>query len=232
MNTNYKWNGVSLSQYGIVVEKVPKIPKGKKKIDVYEIEGRNGFITIDNGVYEPFLISLECHVNTNSSSLDTIKRVLDGYGTLSIDGQREYTAIIQNQIDFEKVIQCRFRKFLIQFLCNPISHDIESTEIEIETNPATIEIIDATANMYPVITLKGTGDINITVNNKTFNLIDLDASKTYTLDCENKVIVDDNLNNVSNKMLYDFPYLIPGENTVSYLGTLSEFKIEYKKAYL
>lgn len=232
MNTNYKWKGVSLCQYGIIVEKVPKIPKGKKKIEIYEIEGRNGFLTIDSDVYEPFLISLECHINTDAYSLDVIKHFLDGYGTLSIDGQREYNAIIQNQIDFEKVAQLGFRKFIIQFLCNPIAHEINPIQKEISSNSETFEISDATANMYPTITLAGSGNVNITVNNKTFCLTELDSTKTYTLDCENKVIIDNNATNVANKMLYDFPYLIPGENSVSYTGTITNFVISYKKAYL
>ena len=38
--------------------------------------------------------------------------------------------------------------------------------------------------------------------------------------------------NQSNLMSGDFPYLKPSSNTISYTGTITQFKIKYKKAYL
>lgn len=223
------WKGIKLRTKGIIVENVPNISKGKKRIQTYEIPGKNGVLMVDKGTYSQFVCSLECHFDTDNFSIDSIKEFLDGYGTLSFDGITEYNAIIQNQIDFEKVAM--FRKFVVQFLVNPISTDIEPTTYVVENNPDTLNI-SATANMYPVITLVGDGDVSITINNKTFYLYDLDQSLTYTLDCDAKVITNSNGLNCSNQMQYDFPYLQKGENTISYIGTINSFSIAYKKAYL
>lgn len=225
-----KFKGIDLSTKGIVVEKIPTITKGKKRIDTYEVEGRNGLLMVDKGTYDSFICSLSCHFN-ETYSIDAIKSLLDGYGTLTLDGLREYEAVVNNQIDFEEIARTGFRKFPIQFLCNPIAHDIESTEKTISSSPTTFEIVQ-TANTYPVITLKGSGDVSITFNNKVFYLYSLDSSKTYTLDCNAKEITDQLGNNCSNQMRYDFPYLKPGENTITYSGTITQFKITYKKAYL
>lgn len=224
------WNGTDLSTKGIVVEKIPTITKGKKRIETYEVEGKNGLLMIDKGTYDSFIVSLSCHFN-EVNSIDEIKAFLDGYGTLSIDGTREYEAIVNNKIDFEEVERSGFRKFPLQFLCNPIAHDINSTEKTISASPTTFEI-SQTANTYPILTIKGSGDVSITFNNITFYLYGLEAAKTYTLDCNAKEIVDQLGNNCSNKMRYNFPYLKPGENTIAYSGTITQFTITYKKAYL
>ena len=223
------WNGLEFRTKGIIVENIPKISKGKKRIKSYEVEGRNGVLVVDNGTYDAFVCSLECHFDTDNFSINSIKEFLDGYGTLSFDGVTEYNAYIQNQIDFEKVVM--FRKFVVQFLVNPISRDIQPTTFNVEENP-TILTIDSTANMYPVITLVGEGNVNITINNKTFYLYDLDPLLTYTLDCDAKVIINSNGLNCSNQMQYDFPYLKKGLNNIAYIGTLSQFTIDYKKSYL
>lgn len=225
-----KWKGIELSTKGIIVEKTPSIMKGKKRFEKYEIEGRNGVLVIDKGTYDSFVVTLECHFDISKYSIEEIKEFLDGYGTLSFDGKKEYTAIIQNQIEFEKVSM--FRKFPIQFLVNPICTDINSTVLEVESNNYEINIEEATANMYPLLTIKGSGDVSFTFNNKTFYLYELNQNNTYYLDCENKVIYDTNNVNCSRLMRYDFPYLKPKTNTISYTGTITLFQIEYKKAYI
>ena len=223
------WNNVDLRTKGIIVENIPTITKGKKRIETYEVEGKNGLLMVDKGTYDSFIVSLSCHFN-EIHDIDEIKSFLDGYGKLTIDGEKEYEAIINNQIDFEEVDRSGFRKFPLQFLCNPIAHDIEPTIVEI-TEPTSLTI-NQTANTYPIITIKGTGNVVVYINNKAFNLYNLNSEYTYTLDCNAKEIVDQLGRNCSNQMRYDFPYLKPGENTIDYTGTITSFEIEYKKAYL
>lgn len=224
------WKNIDFKDKGIIVEKTPTLNKGKKRIETYDIEGRNGVLVIDKGTYEPFVVTIECHFDTTKYSIDTIKEFLDGYGTLSFDGEKEYTALVENQISFEKVLM--FRKFPIQFLVNPIAKEINSNIVTINSNNYELLINKATSYMYPLLKIVASGDITITFNNKTFYLYDLESTNTYYLDCENKVIYDKNMKNCSNLMKYDFPYLIPGTNNISYTGAISSFEIEYKRTYI
>lgn len=221
------WNNINLRSKGIIVEKTPTISKGKKRIDTYIIEGKDGFFSVDSGNYDSFVVSVECHFDPSITNIDEIKSFLDGYGTVSFDGKREYTAIIQNAIPFEKV--SRFRSFIIQFLCNPISHEINSEIQNIESSPTGFNINDANYKMYPIIEITGTGNIDVTINNRTFKLLDVDGK--CVLDCENLVITSNGIN-ISNKMLNNFPYLNPGTNNIEYTGDVTEFIITYRKAYL
>lgn len=223
------WKGINLLGKGIIVEKEPNIIKGQKNISIYEIEGRNGNLVIDNGTYKSFTLSINCHLDTDVADIDEIKELLDGYGTLSLDGKREYYAYIKNSISFTKVIG-KFKSFIIQFQVNPIAHDINSTLVNVTKNGQQFNINKGIAT-NPIISIKGEGNLDITVNNTMFKLFNLNPSFTYRLDCENKVITANGLN-VANQMQYDFPSLRKGTNTVNYTGTVNEFKIEYKKAYL
>lgn len=222
-----KWKGIDFRDKGIIVEKTPAISKGKKNIDVYTIPGRNGFLSVDNGTYEEFVVSVECHFNSTNYSFDKVKEFLDGYGTLSFDGLKEYTAIINNSISFEKIEN--FKKFIVQFLVNPIAEDIVETSLTIDETSANIDIDKATATMYPTLEITGSGDVSVTINNKTFYLKGIDGK--CILDCKNKVITSNGIN-ISNKMLNDFPTLQPGSNSISMIGTVTAFVIKFKRAYL
>lgn len=219
-----KWNNVDLSTKGIVVEKTPTISKGKKRIDTYTIDGRNGFLSIDKGTYEPFSVSISCHAK-ETANFDEIKAFLDGYGTLTFDNQREYTAIVNNAIPFEKVQM--FKSFMIQFMVNPIAYDITPSTIDLLYNSTFT--LGGTYRTNPVLEITSSGDVEVTINNKSFTLNDTDG--TYILDCENKVITKNDVN-ASNIMLGDFPYFEVGENEVTIDGTISVLTATYKKAYL
>ena len=219
------WKNRNFRDLGIIVEFLPKISKAKKQIDIYEVEGRNGFISIDKGVYESFSLNLECHCHS-SANLDEIKAYLDGYGKISFDGEREYSAIIDNTIPFEKVQN--FKKFQVSFKINPIAEDIAETEIDL-LNINEFNIVTY-YDIYPTLTIECSGDVSININNQIFYLKNTDG--VYTLDCKNKVVYDSNNNNCSSLMQNDFPVFKNGINTIETIGTITAFSAKYKKAYL
>lgn len=221
-----KWNNRNLRELGIIVERIPAITKGKKKIETMQVPGRNGFISIDTGVYEPFNLSLECHC-TDNANINEIKTFLDGYGTITFDDVKQYTAIVNNAIPFETILPI-FKKFLVSFLVNPIAEDITPTTVNI-LNESYIDITTY-STIYPTLTISCSGDISVTINNSTFYLNDTNG--TYILDCKNKIITDSNGNNVSNLMLGDFPTFINGSNLINKTGTITAFTTEYRKTYL
>jgi len=218
------FKGTNFRSVGIIVDYLPKIAKAKKKINTYQVEGRNGFLSIDTGAYEPFSLTLECHCS-DTADLNGIKDLLDGYGTLSFDNETEYTAIVNSQIPFEQVQM--FKRFQVTFLINPVRQDIAATTLNL-LGIATFEIASYT-NVYPTLTITCSGDVSVTINNQTFYLYD--TSGTYTLDCKNKVIIDSNNNNASSIMQYDFPYFVAGQNTIGTSGTITTLSASYKNTY-
>lgn len=219
------WKNIEFRNKGIIVEKIPKISKGKKRITTYDIPGRNGFLSVDEGTYEPFSMQVECHTK-ETNNIQEICSYLDGYGNISFDNKKQSTAIINNAIELDKVQM--FKKFIVNFLVNPIFEDINVTSYDV-INSSQLEISDSYSDIYPTINIQCSGDISITINNNTFYLENTDGE--YILDCKNKVITH-NGTNASNLMNGDFPTLKNGINEIEYTGTITSFNIYYKKTYL
>ena len=223
------WKGTGSDEMNLIVSKTPKISKGKKSIEKIAIPGRSGFLTIDNGTYEGFVISIECHFDKEEADQDAILAWLDGAGKLSLDNIRQWDAVITNSISLEKVVGL-YRSFLIQFECQPVSEEIVERTYTVSSNPATLTISGATATMEPTLEITAVGDVQVTVNSKAFHLYGL-AGKVI-LNSKLKVITDHTEANISHKMLGEFPVLQPGDNTIDIIGTITGFNILYHKAFL
>lgn len=219
------WKNEEFRKKGIIIETTPKICKGKKRITVYDVPGRNGFLSVDEGTYEPFSMQVECHAR-EEANYQEICEYLDGYGNISFDNQKQSTAIINNLIELEKVQM--FKKFIVKFLVNPIFEDIETTVYDVLNNNQ-LEILNSYSNIYPTINIHCSGDVAITINNNTFYLKDTNGE--YILDCKNKIITQNNVN-ASHFMNGDFPVLKSGINLIEYTGIITKFTINYKKTYL
>ena len=225
MNENYKWKGTSFNSKGIIIEKTPIPDKPKHSYQQYTIPGRNGYLAIDNKTYDPLLLSLECHLDTNNLDMNEIRAWLDGYGELQINNERKYTGYISNAISFEKITH--FRKFIIQFTLQPLAKAVSTTEI----NALSIDSFesDTYANTFPIITITGTGNISLSINNVGFTIYNADG--TYILDCEAKVITKSGINQSGN-MSGEFPYIVNGTNSVIKSGTITALEIDYSKTFI
>lgn len=224
MNDNYKWNNTTFNSKGIIIEKVPVIPRAEHSYTIYEIPGRNGDLTIDDKTYKSIPFSMECHFK-EGANVNEIRAFLDGYGTLQVDNEKAYIGRITNQIDFEKVV--RFQKFIIQFMLQPVAKALTSTTVTRTTTGSFTS--DTYTNSYPTITITCSGDTTITLNGISFTIHSADG--TYILDCEAKVITKSGAN-ASGVMSGDFPFVKNGTNNLTVSGTVTAMTIEYKKTYL
>lgn len=229
-----KFKGYDLTSKGIIVDTLPKVQKAKKRIDIYNIYGRNGFLSVDNGTYDSWQLSVECHCADNAN-LDQIGSFLDGYGTISFDGIKQSTAIVNNNIEFDKIRNSGFKKFLLSFLVNPIFEDIIPTQTGNIVNDfitvGDFEILTYStttySKIYPLLEIELASNTDFYFNNKKFSL----ESGTYILDCKNKEITNTLGENMSSKMSGDFPYL---ESTTEIKVNIlpSSFKMTYSNTYL
>lgn len=228
------FKGYDLTSKGIIVDQLPKIQKSKKRIDIYEIYGRNGFLSVDNNTYDSWILQCECHLS-DTADMDAIASFLDGYGTISFDGVKQSTAIVNNNIPFETIRNSGFKKFLLSFLINPIFEDIFAT---IKTPSFILSDLFYTYTLnelfnYNVLPseleIDILSDTDFYINNRKFSL----KSGHYFLDCKNKEIFDSNGVNKSSNMSGDFPYLdTSGTNIIKCSTNPTTFKITYYKPHL
>lgn len=225
MNDNYKWKGTTFNSKGIIIEKTPIVNKPKHSYTQYTIPGKNGYLSVDNKTFDPILLSIECHLDTNVADMNDVRSWLDGYGELQIDNEKSYIGYISNSISFEKITH--FRKFIIQYTLQPIARALIKTEVNGLTSSSFSS--DTYTISYPKITITGTGDITCNINNMSFTIYDADG--TYVLDCEAKVITKNGINQSMN-MSGNFPYIVNGTNSVLTTGTITGLTIEYYKTFI
>lgn len=227
-----KFKGYDLKSKGIIVEEIPKIQKAKKRIDIYEIYGRNGFLSVDNNTYDSWQLNIQCHL-ADTANMDDIAAFLDGYGTISFDDVKQSTAIVNNNIEFNEIVNSGFKKFMLGFLVNPIFEDITAT-----TKTITFTLSNAmykydwniTPNyrIYPdEIEINIGSDTDFYFNGRKFSL----KAGHYFLDCKMKEITDTNGVNQSSKMSGDFPY-IDSATEIKCSTNPTTFKVKYRNTYL
>jgi len=218
MTPYFTFKGINSKDY-LIVNKLPPIVKPKADIDVYEIEGRNGFLTHNKGTYRGYAKPVECSLK-GLDDIDIITSWLDGTGDVvfSNEPDKTYKATIINQIDIGKISRL-FHSFIVIFEVQPFKH-IQSDTITL-TSPGAINN-PGTHPSLPKIKITGSGDVNLTINDKTIELTAIGPNITVDselMDCyRNSTLLND-------KMAGEFPMLKVGENSISWTGNVSKVEI-------
>lgn len=214
------FNNILSTNY-LTVEKLPPIIKAAKDIQKIEITGRDGFLTNDLGSYKSIIKPVECWVR-NLENIDLICSWLSGSANVNFSNEpdRVYKATIINQIDFSIVVR-EYHRFIIQFECQPHKYSLDSVSTIALTTPQSI-FNPGSANSNPIVIVYGTGSIDLVVNGNVINLTNV--SGFVIIDSE---LVDSYKGTLlkNNDMRGEFPELVPGNNIISWTGTVSKVEI-------
>ena len=214
----------SFADFGIVIEKRPIIPKSQRNIQYLDVPGRSGSLKVDDATYNDVVIPIQCGFSDGNvaNKADTIKAWLDsGEGHLILSNQEDkyYLAHVSEQFDISQELKV-FGKFLVNFRCRPFKYSTENTPITAVnsgtiTNPGTVA-------SDPIIVITGTGNITLTINDTDIYLIGIVSNITI-----DSVLKDAYKGTTlqNSKMLGDFPILIPGDNDISWSGTVNSVQI-------
>ena len=214
------FNGVDSSDY-LIINALPSVFKAKKDINIIEVPGRDGFLTEDLGSYRGIIKSVECTIK-DLSQIDYICSWLTGSGDIVFSNEltKKYKTVIINQIEFEKVF-VNFHSFIIQFECQPHKYNLLNDIITLTTSPQTI-VNSGSVNSRPMIKVFGAGAITLTINSKVVtltNIVDYVTIDSEMMDCYKDTLLK------NNDMNGEFPELIPGNNTISWVGTVTKIEI-------
>lgn len=220
------FNNIDSKDY-LIINKLPSIFKAERNIKKQEVEGRDGFLTIDDETYKGAIKSVECTIK-DLKDIDFLCSWLDGSGEVIFSNEPEkiYKAVIINQIEFKKVF-VNFHSFLIQFECQPHKYSIGNDIITLE---ATGTIFNSgSANSKPVIKVFGTGAITLTINSNVVSLTNV--SEYVNIDSE---LMDcyKGTQLMNNYMSGEFPVLAIGNNVFSWVGTVTSIEVTPNFRYL
>lgn len=223
----FTFNGKDSNNYGVYAKELPIISP-KREIDSIKVDGRNGYLHIDNGTYESYDLTIPCAV-TDLTKINDIKGWLTGIGTIIFSNNPtiQYDCIVKNQIPFDRYL-INLKEFPLQLEVNPIGKSTTQTTVT-KTSGGTF-IVGGTIASKPILEIKGTGEVTITLNGTSFTLSTASAT-AYIVDCD-LMNVTKSSTQKNSEFTGNFPSLVIGSNSISWTGTVSEVKIKYYESYL
>ncbi len=223
------FNDVNSKDRGVIVNNLPPISKPERSFEEINVPGRNGNLYIDNKCYNSFQYEITCTLMPGCN-IRTIVQWLNGLGKLTICTELDkfYNVVIKNQIDFEQVYRV-CNEFTIIFDVNPIAYSVREKELTLTNNTQFI-IKESTYEIKPYLKISGSGNITLTINNKSVVLKSI--QEYIELDCELEEAFKENENCNSKVECDEFPILIPGQNSISWIGTVSSIQIRYREAFI
>lgn len=217
---------------GLLIQTLPPISQPKIRTNIEEIDGRDGDIItklgysaynkeFSIGLYGDYDVDQVIAYFTNNQS---------GKVTFSNEEDKYYNYEILEQIDFERLI--RFKTADVKMHIQPFKYSsVDATRTFTITNQTSLNITNnGNYISKPVITITGSGTINLSLNNIQEFVIDLGENSTQiVLDIANMNAYNPTTNAFMNRAVtgdYNNFNLIVGKNTISWTGTITQIQIE------
>lgn len=218
---------INSRELGLYMERCPEKISPKRRDETFTVPGRHGNLTTTDGAFDSYIRSAEFIVK-NEKRIDEICAHFKGSGWLifSNEPDRKYKARVANQIEFSHIIR-HFKRFVVEFEVHPFGYDIFEQKIT-KTAPFSLFNI-GTVDSEPIITIFGTGNITLYVNNQSISLKEIAGSITIDSEMQNAYCDSTSMN---NKMSGDFPILNVGKNDISWLGNVTKLEIQPNWRYL
>ena len=226
------WNGVSSDTLGIYVEKAPSMNRPARKMDSYDVPGRNGSIIRMQDAWENVEQSYDIFAGSDARhtapgywrSIAGWLFSASGYAILSDDFEPGYyrKAYFEGPIDIENIMT-QVGRATITFNCDPRRFLVETVETftgsGTMTNP-TIFTAKPTLRIYG--TANGSGTVS--VGGKTLSI---DAIVDgMVIDGENQNATDiTGTYNYNGYITGDWPVLTAGSNIVAFTGDITSIEV-------
>ena len=225
-------NGISSTTIkGLLIQNLPPISKPKIRAEAEEIDGRDGDIitTLGYGAYDKeFQIGLY-----DDFDIDQIIAYFNSSGTVTFSNEPDkyYNYQILEQIDFERLL--RFRTATVKMHIQPFKYSLADNSKTFSISQGTTQVqIRNLGNIYskPILTLTGTGTINLYLNEVQIFTISLGATATIiAIDINNMNAYNPSDNTFLNRLVtgnYDNFRLLVGKNIISWTGTITQINIQ------
>ena len=205
---------------------MPPITKPLMRTSIEQIDGRDGDVITRLG-YSAYDKKMKIGL-FGDYDIDDIIPFFNSSGTVTFSNEPEkyYVYDILDAIDYERLV--RFRTAEIMYHVQPFKYsNIE--KMKVFSNPASDITIRNNGNYVskPIIHIKGTGTINLSLNGVQLFRIDLSTTNSITIDTERLEAYNDDV--LMNRYVvgnYDKFVLKVGANSVSWDGQLTYIAFE------
>ena len=211
---------------GLLIQELPPITKPLMRTSIEQIDGRDGDVITRLG-YSAYDKKMKIGL-FGDYDIDDIIPFFNSSGTVTFSNEPEkyYVYDILDAIDYERLV--RFRTAEITYHVQPFKYsNIE--KLKVFSNPTSDITIRNNGNYVskPIIHIKGTGTINLSLNGVQLFRIDLSTTNSITIDTGRLEAYNDDV--LMNRYVvgdYDKFVLKVGANSVSWDGQLTYIAFE------
>ena len=211
---------------GLLIQELPPITKPLMRTSIEQIDGRDGDVITRLG-YSAYDKKMKIGL-FGDYDIDDIVTYFNSSGTVTFSNEPEkyYVYDILDAIDYERLV--RFRTAEITYHVQPFKYsNIE--KLKVFSNPTSDITIRNNGNYVskPIIHIKGTGTINLSLNGVQLFRIDLSTTNSITIDTGRLEAYNDDV--LMNRYVvgnYDKFVLKVGANSVSWDGQLTYIAFE------
>ena len=229
MRNYIELNGISSNTIvGLLIQELPPISKPKMRTQIDDIDGRDGDIITKLG-YSAYDKTIEIGLYGDFDIDDVIKYFIgSGKVVFSNEPDKYYNYQIIEQIDYERLI--RFRTAKVKMHVQPFKYSaVEGVQkFTSFTNDEITVINNGNYISKPIITITGSGTINLSLNGYQIFAIDMGDSTQISIDTNLMEAYDPTTTDLMNRSVtgnYDNFSLNVGSNIISWSGTISEIDI-------
>ena len=226
----FNWNGMNSGDFGIYVQKSPKLTRAARKMQVVDVAGRNGALVFPqkawNNVARSYAIFTGEKTWDAERNFDAIIEWLsaEGYCRLEDDFEPDVfrLAYFAGSVDITNLFG-ETGQATIDFNCKPQKF-LKSGEKAISFSSGGGTLRNPTGfEAKPLITLDGSGSGTISVGGTSVSISSIGTS--VTLDCENMDAYNGSTNRNNTITASSFPVLASGDNTVTLTGGATSVSI-------
>lgn len=219
-------NGVrSDTIQGLLIQSLPPISKPPMRVNVEEIDGRNGDIITDLG-YQAYDKTITIGLR-GSFDINDVISFFNSEGTVvfSNEPDKYYRYKIYQQIDFERLI--RYRVANVTMHVQPFKYSTAEKTLRAFSGDGSVTIFNMGNYISaPIISITGSGDISLSLNGVQIFTIALGDQDHITIDTERmEATKDGNLMNRYVSGDYDDFVFQSGKNILTWTGTVAEISI-------
>lgn len=239
------WAGVNSNQGvfrdRVFLKKEPDLNRPKRKIEVFNVPGRNGDIIVPQNAWDNFVkqYTLFLKPDLPQSSLQELSRSVAewlcspiGYNTLieSYDPDYFYLAYLSNEIQIANHLQ-RFGSANLSFNCRPEKFLVQgAVEQRLTGNTIINPTSFASKPLLRLVQSVGGRSATITINDTQIAISTMTSteSRGLCIDCDTMNAYSGTNTNRNNRISLNndvFPVLNPGSNTISYTGDIGRVYI-------
>ncbi len=227
-------NGVSsMTITGLEIDELPSPVRPKARIEEEEVLGIDGSLTTTDDTY--CATTKVCRVYYDGGDYDSLANFFQESGTVVFSNlpNRYYDYKIMSEIPFDQVKDGGWCEFNVDFRCQPFGYTLNNSMITIDCSKylnktCTISNL-CTRYSKPIVTIYGTGNINIFINGNQISLINVEEYITIN---SVKLRTYKDLVRQNEKKIGDYPALLVGDNIVSWSGTVTKIEIIPNWRYL